>query len=351
MIIDRFTRRWVVGTAVVVGLLILQASAHLIAGRSSLRMILPVVAVPTIVVASSVTSVWTRRKRFGATRTLLTGLAVAATIGVSCASGLRLAQTHVPALRSLEMPVSYLHCAALGCALGLLACGVWALSFVYPFAAEEALRHDLEADKLRTDAELARLRSQLEPHFLRNTLNMIAGLVTQNPREARRLLASLGDLLGEAVSDGTEMHTVEEEIAWLRRYAELLEARHVGVLIFRWYVTPETHDLLVPRLLLQPLVENAVKHGALDRQEGGEVIIRAALSIDGGEERVVWTIEDNGRGMSDGPSRPGALGLRAVRRRLELRDPRAKLRIESSSSGTRAIVELPCWSQRAVPLH
>jgi LytS/YehU family sensor histidine kinase len=94
----------------------------------------------------------------------------------------------------------------------------------------------------------------------------------------------------------------------------------------------------LPRLLLQPLVENAVNHGALMRRGGGEVTVSARL--DG--ERLVCTIEDNGPGFRDGASRPGAFGIASVRRRLALRyADAASLRLESSPVGTRSIVEVP----------
>ena len=115
---------------------------------------------------------------------------------------------------------------AFGLVLGVLHTGIWALAFVFPYVAEDARLRALEADKLRLEAEqlksaaeLARLRSQLEPHFLLNTLNAIAGLVTEDPREARRLLACLGDLLRDSLRDGDELQPLEDEIAWLRRYA------------------------------------------------------------------------------------------------------------------------------------
>jgi sensor histidine kinase YesM len=239
-----------------------------------------------------------------------------------------------------------------GVFMGILHTGVWALAFVFPYVAEDARLRAIEADKLKIEAEqlkssaeLSRLRSQLEPHFLLNTLNAIAGLVNENPKEARRLIACLGDLLRDALHDGDELQPIEDEVAWLRRYAEILESRHAGTLSFEWDIEPGTRRTLVPRLLLQPLVENAVKHGALRRtkkQEGcGVVSIRVKLDQDGGKKRVVCTIEDNGPGLPDTEPRSGAFGVRSVRRRLALKFPDAVLRMESTESGTRSIVELP----------
>ncbi len=71
----------------------------------------------------------------------------------------------------------------------------------------------------------------------------------------------LGDLLSDALRDTDELRPLDEEVAWLQRYAEILESRHLSMLKFEWDVAAEARDVLVPRLLLQPLVENAVKHG------------------------------------------------------------------------------------------
>jgi LytS/YehU family sensor histidine kinase len=127
-------------------------------------------------------------------------------------------------------------------------------------------------------------------------------------------------------------------MAWLRRYAEILEARHRGALSFRWNVAPESEPFMLPWLLLQPLVENAVKHGALRRGDrAGEVAVSASVRADGSLQCV---IEDNGPGMVDADVRAGAFGLQSVRRRLELEMPRGCLRMESSTTGTRSIVEV-----------
>ena len=223
--------------------------------------------------------------------------------------------------------------------------GLWTLAFAMPVVLNDARVRALEADKLRLEAdrlraaaELAGLRSHLEPHFLLNTLNAIAGLITENVKEARRLLVCLGDLLRDALHDESEMQTLHTQVEWLKRYAEILETRHRGALTFRWDIDPAMGDVQVPRLLLQPLLENAVKHGALRRSDGGEVTVRIEPRDN---SLVVCTIEDNGPGMS-AELRAGAFGLQSVRRRLELRYPEgSRFSIESSSQGTRSIVQLP----------
>jgi signal transduction histidine kinase len=245
--------------------------------------------------------------------------------------------------KSVNVPMA----AGAGAIMALFQSGIWALAFIYPYAIEdarfralEAEKLRVEADKLRASAELGHIRAQLEPHFLLNTLNLIAGLVTQNPREARRLLACLGDLLSDALRDTDELRPLDEEVAWLQRYAEILESRHGSMLKFEWDIAPEARDVLVPRLLLQPLVENAVKHGALARVSGGWVRLRVSIE-DEAQLRLLCVVEDNGPGMRPGPPREGSLGLKMVRRRLELRYPDASVNFESSRDGTRAIVALP----------
>ncbi|HSC89263.1 MAG TPA: histidine kinase, partial [Polyangiaceae bacterium] len=235
-----------------------------------------------------------------------------------------------------------------GALTGLFHGGLWAFAFVFPFVMEDARLRALESDRLRLEAEtlraqgeLSRLRSQLEPHFLLNTLNAIAGLIGQEPREARRLLALLGELLSDSLVETGEAQTLGREMTWLRGYTAILEARFRGALTVAWDIEQRAEDVLVPHLLLQPLIENAVTHGALKRGEGGEVRVRARLATtDTRGPRLVCEIEDNGPGF-EGAVRPGAIGLAAVRRRLSLWSAEARLTLESSERGSRAIVELP----------
>src|SRR5262249_38288825 len=205
--------------------------------------------------------------------------------------------------------------ARMGAVNGVLGLGLWALAVVLPFAVGDAYRREREADQLRTEAELARLRANLQPHFLFNTLNTVAGLIGEDPREARRLIGALGDLLRDSLVEGDDMRTLDEEVAWLKHYADILEARHRGLLAFRWDIAETTRGARIPRLLLQPLVENAVKHGALRRPEGGCVAVRTAVAPGA---RLTCIVEDNGPGPSARPRRVGALGLDLITRRLAL---------------------------------
>jgi signal transduction histidine kinase len=342
-------RRLILGLCVVALVVLLQVTTQIVAGHERPRilsnLVFLAIEVPALMAVLSFGYGWVTRRRLGSIGTLLVGMVAAVVVGACAGYAFYLVQRYVPSLR-VRTPLVASRVIFYGITYGQLHFGLWTLAFVFPFAVEDARVRSLEAEtlkleaeKLRSAAELAHLRAHLEPHFLLNTLNAIAGLVTDDPREARRLLVCLGDLLRDALRDEEEMQTLDEQMSWLRRYAEILEARHPGDLVFRWEIAGETRDVLMPRLLLQPLIENAVKHGALRRRGGGEVVVRASL-VEG--SKVLCTVEDNGPGMPESSTRSGAFGLHAVRRRLELKYAEAaSFRLESSPEGTRSIVELP----------
>lgn len=216
----------------------------------------------------------------------------------------------------------------------------WTLVYLLPLAREEAARRAEQAEALAREAELRRLRACLAPHFVRNALNVIAGLVTADPEEARRLLGRLGELLAELSSE-EESHTIGREVAWLKAYGALLEARHPESLSFRFELDPAAEGALVPRLLLQPLVENAVLHGALSQEGGGEVRVRVDVVDDEwASPRIRCVVEDDGPGMRGAP-RKGGLGVRLVQERLAACAAGGRLVFDSSGGGTRAMLELP----------
>ncbi len=307
-------------------------------GRALSKLAVCIIGVPILVWGSSAALRWAAFRRSGPPVLLIGGVFASGTLFAALVYATHVASFSIPVLRP-ERAWETSAALRIGFVMGLTNFGLWALAFVFPFALEDARFRALEAQQLRTAAELARLRSHLEPHFLLNTLNAISGLVTEDPRAARRLLASLGELLRESFRDQGEMQTLGEQIDWLRHYAQILEERHAGHLAFRWEVAAETRTALVPRLLLQPLVENAVKHGALGRKNGGRIEVRTEV-VDA--NKLVCTVEDNGSGITGEDARPGAFGLLSVRQRLALQyAERASFRLESSASGTRSIVEIP----------
>ncbi len=227
------------------------------------------------------------------------------------------------------------HSLVVGTVVGLLILGFWTLVLYVPGQLADARARALAAESEHRKAELARLRANLHPHFLLNTLNAISGLLTTEPREARQLVAALGDLLRDALVDDGELRPLEQEMEWLRRYAEIFEIRHRGAIRFEWDVAEETLAVRVPHLLLQPLVENAIEHGALRRPGGGTVKLRSRAV---GHSTCI-AVSDDGPGM--GPERASGLGLRLVRDRLALAYPDARIAIDSGDGGTNVSLELP----------
>jgi sensor histidine kinase YesM len=353
--------RRTIGIAVVVAVVLLQVAVQYVASHDRVRALTQLlfmsVEMPVLMGLLSYGYRLATRNRLGPLVTLCFGIVLAGSLGALFGALLWGLAQQFPSIRfradtSLQLTRSI----AFGTTFGQLHFGLWALAFVFPFAVHDARLRALEAEKLRLEAgqlrslaELAKLRANLEPHFLLNTLNAVAGLVVEDPREARRLLVCLGDLLRDALHDEDELQPLEKQMDWLRRYAEILEARYPRTLSFAWEVAGEADQALIPRLLLQPLVENAVKHGALRRRGGdGQITVSAGLikGESGQPDRLVCSVEDNGPGFQE-PIRDAAFGLRAVRRRLELKyGPRGSLQLKSTATGTRATVELP-WASVA----
>lgn len=271
----------------------------------------------------------------------LLGVALALSIGFGFCVGLFLSFqdrgiTNVPA------PL-------LGCAAGLLQLALWMSLVVLPELVSKNERREIEmkalqqqAERLSVEAHWLSLRNKLEPHFLLNTLNTIGGLISIKPDVARSLLNTLGDLLRDALTIDTNSRSVRMEIAWLRRYAEILEIRHGERLHFEWNIAPEVEQEMIPHLLLQPLIENAVQHGALHRPRGR---VRIEITrIEEGEHRgwVRCLVEDNGKGApAEAFTRPGRIGLVSVQQRSHLLHPESTLRIVSNDTGTTISVDLP----------
>jgi sensor histidine kinase YesM len=169
-----------------------------------------------------------------------------------------------------------------------------------------------------TEARLQALKMQLQPHFLFNTLNAISALIPADAKPARRMLARLGDLLRATLEhEETQEVTLREELAFLEPYLEIEQARLEDRLTVVMNIAPETLDARVPHLLLQPLVENAIRHGIAARIEPGRVEISASRGPD--DRYLQLEITDDGRGVdrnADVSTRRG-VGLTNIRSRLE----------------------------------
>ncbi|MBF9141940.1 sensor histidine kinase [Hymenobacter properus] len=176
-------------------------------------------------------------------------------------------------------------------------------------------RRNVEASRLEmqlAQSQLQVLKQQLNPHFLFNTLNGIATLIGDEPRAAQRMTAKLGEFL-RLVLDHTDAHQVPlaQELHFIELYLEMEQVRFAGRLAVSVEVTPAAQLAVVPHLLLQPLVENAVRHG-LSAPGVGSVHIRA----DRRGDQLVLEVRDSGPGPY--PTTPHGVGLANTEQRLRL---------------------------------
>jgi two-component system, LytTR family, sensor kinase len=206
--------------------------------------------------------------------------------------------------------------------------------------AEAAWRLELNAAELReqvTRAQLGALKMQLQPHFLFNTLNAIMGMVrTGEVQQAERALSRFSDLLRAVLDDmDAQEVTLERELTFLRLYLSIEQMRFSDRLVVRIEADPDVLDAAVPHMALQPVAENAVRHGISCRVAGGAIDVRASRL----GNRLHITVRDSGGGARAGSSAGHGLGLSNLRARLkQLHGAEGELRIECTDSG--AVVEV-----------
>jgi hypothetical protein len=197
------------------------------------------------------------------------------------------------------------------------------------------------AERLELEAQLAALRAQLDPHLLFNAFNTVAALIPTDAAAAERTLLRLADLYRSLLAASRcEQHTLERELDICRAYLDIERARFGERLSSSIEVVGlDPSQLLVPVLILQPLVENAVSHGLAGRARGGTLQVRASAS-DGVLELEV---RDDGVGLGNSSRRGAGLALDTTRQRLALRfGASAALELTPvPSGGTRALLRLP----------
>jgi two-component system, LytTR family, sensor kinase len=173
-----------------------------------------------------------------------------------------------------------------------------------------------EIGKLATEAELRALRAQINPHFLFNALTTIGYLIQTAPPRALETLMRLTSLLRSVLRSEGELTTLGREIELVESYLDIERARFEQRLRVRIDVPPALRRAHVPPLLLQPIVENAVKHGISPLLDGGEVVVSARLDRARGPLALVLVVSDTGTGAGDAISRGHGVGMANVERRL-----------------------------------
>lgn len=198
----------------------------------------------------------------------------------------------------------------------------------------------------RTQRDL--LRMQLQPHFLFNTLHAVSALMERDVPAARRMLTRLSDLLRLALDDDSRHEvSLEEEVEFLDRYAEIQKIRFGGRLEVTYDIAADTRRLLVPRLVLQPLVENAITHGLSRLERPGNVTVESRRD----DGRLVIRVLDDGVGLDGGGLAREGVGIGNTRARLEqLYGAEQRFEISNlAGGGCEVRIEIPAGTEERAP--
>jgi len=212
---------------------------------------------------------------------------------------------------------------------------------------DEATAHTARLESRLLHARLHVLELQLQPHFLFNALNAVSELVHRDAISARAMLASLRELLGRSLDTAAGQEIpLRDELALLEPYVGIQRTRFAGSLDVVLSVEPATLAAMVPRLVLQPLVENAIRHGTARRAAPGRIVVRSRIE----SGRLTIEVEDDGAGLDSGPRREG-LGLGNTRARLsQIHGDAARLALESGPGrGAIARLSVPLRVEPTVP--
>lgn len=203
---------------------------------------------------------------------------------------------------------------------------------------------DLETRRLVAQAELRALQSQIHPHFLFNALNTLYGIIPREARGARETVLNLADIFRYFLETRKALVPLEEEMHIVKAYLDVERLRLGDKLRVEIEVTPEAQAVPIPILSLQPLIENAVKHGIAPLAGGGLIRIHAGIGPGGA---LVISVRDSGRGFPK--SHRIGVGLENVERRLDLcYGGDAGLTIESGDAGTEVRVRIPALPGKPV---
>jgi two-component system, LytTR family, sensor kinase len=201
----------------------------------------------------------------------------------------------------------------------------------------------LEVQQLRlNEARLAALTSQINPHFLFNTLNSVSSLIRTNPEQARSVVYRLSSILRRLLRKTDNLTPLREELAFIDNYMTIEMVRFGEKLRFIKEIDPETLDRMVPSMLLQPLIENSIRHGLATKVDGGMIRVRSYLA----DGRLHLVVEDDGVGIPE--TRLATLfeqgiGVSNVNERMKvLYGPDYRMWIDSKpGEGTRTGIEIP----------
>ncbi len=207
-----------------------------------------------------------------------------------------------------------------------------------------------EQQRLLLQARMDALSRQINPHFLFNTLNSVASLIRTNPQQARAVVYKLSNILRRLLRKHENFNPLSEELDLISDYLSIEMIRFGDKLRFEKEVDPATLDRLVPSMLLQPLIENCVKHGLSSKVDGGMVRFRSSLR----KGRLYLLVEDDGVGIPEvklATLREQGIGVSNVNERLKvLFGSDYRMLIDSKpGEGTRIEIEIPELQSTAAP--
>ncbi|MEO9483565.1 MAG: histidine kinase [Ekhidna sp.] len=219
----------------------------------------------------------------------------------------------------------------------------WVISFLLiHFHSKKKLRkaklRNVQLEAHLVKAQMSALKNQLHPHFLFNSFNTISALMEEDIPLAQRMIAKLGLLLRKILKDGDiQMITLEDEVDLAKLYLEVEQIRFKGRLVTRFAIDAKVKHVLVPTLLLQPAVENAVKHGFYNKIGECEIAIKAYEN----EESVIIEVQDNGEGKKNDAGFSFGIGLSNINQRLAASYGEGyELNVNSKSATSGFIVEI-----------
>lgn len=216
---------------------------------------------------------------------------------------------------------------------------------------EESLKEQYALGEAKKDAELKALQSQINPHFLYNTLDMISWMAQKNEKEnIREVIQSMSRFYRMTLSKGADIITIKDELSMCEAYMDIQKMRFKGKINFKLQVDEEVYDYLIPKITLQPLIENAIVHGINEKEDP-----RGTIKVDGFVEDGIITLSvtDDGVGVksdSKVSSNSSHYGMKNIRKRLEVFfGERVSLNLESTAGiGTCVIVEFPAQKGESV---
>lgn len=267
-------------------------------------------------------------------------LAIAAAVPVGAAIGLLLGVSLTGVGWSAWPTVAW-QAVVIGVTLGVMGSGFFYLrerNLALAAEVQQRENHRLEAEKRSFEAQLKMLQAQIEPHFLFNSLANVAALIEADPKLAAQLLEALIRYLRSSLArTRADGGTLGDEVALLTAYLDVLKIRMGQRLAYAFEIAPELLAHAFPPMLLQPLVENAVRHGLEPKVAGGRITVSAQTQ----DDRLLISVADDGLGFDETPGE--GIGLANIRARLAaIYGPAARLALSSRvGAGVTAMMSLP----------